>query len=386
MTRLSTLVLLASTALFATPSLASAQFVRPYGTPYGYGLTAGVPRIVPSTNPFYYVPHYSYGRTYAASAFGLTVTYSRYASGTGFPSVSADAGPIAFPQVTTYGAGGSVMSAGTGLAADYVLRARRNLERAQREAAAPGVSASRAGVGRYEKPPAAPEPPPGPPEFALPDAIRGAVASADPERINSGEALNALLKEISSLEAKELRGPSAYISPLQVDDVRFGGSPAADLFTLTRLGASRMIPPAFDGADLAGPRVELARDFEAVAKVVRKGKSPDPREVKKLEESFEEFRSAARSALNSLAEPDAAAARRFIEQMAGAVKALNAGSAGGLVEPKWAAEGLTVSDLTRHMARYKLEFGPAPKGADQSYTALHRNLATYLFVLKQTQK
>ena len=58
----------------------------------------------------------------------------------------------------------------------------------------------------------------------------------------------------------------------------------------------------------------------------------------------------------------------------------------GLIDPKWAAEGLTVADLVKHMARRKLLFGPAPSGDEEAYMTMHRNLVTYLFVLTQPKK
>jgi hypothetical protein len=38
------------------------------------------------------------------------------------------------------------------------------------------------------------------------------------------------------------------------------------------------------------------------------------------------------------------------------------------------------------MTRHKLLFGPVASGSEEAYLTMHRNLATYLFVLSQTKK
>jgi hypothetical protein len=80
---------------------------------------------------------------------------------------------------------------------------------------------------------------------------------------------------------------------------------------------------------------------------------------------------------------DAIATRRFLNQLANAIRAMKSGLANGLIDSKWAAEGVVVADLTKHMAKHKLMFGPAPAGSDKTYATLHQLLAMYLFVLQQ---
>ena len=42
--------------------------------------------------------------------------------------------------------------------------------------------------------------------------------------------------------------------------------------------------------------------------------------------------------------------------------------------------------IVKHMAKYRIQFGPAPDGNEPSYLVLHRGLSTYLFVLSQPKK
>ena len=63
------------------------------------------------------------------------------------------------------------------------------------------------------------------------------------------------------------------------------------------------------------------------------------------------------------------------------LKVLKDGGAKDVLNPTWATEGLTGSDLVKHMVKHKLEFAPAPPGAGESYETLNKQLSTYLFVL-----
>ena len=133
-------------------------------------------------------------------------------------------------------------------------------------------------------------------------------------------------------------------------------------------------------------RNDLEKDFAAVAVAVQDGKAPDPAKVAKLDATFQKLQNAAGEVVKDFPFDEATAARRFLNRMASAIKALKTGAAAGLINPKWAGEGLTVGDLVKHMTRHELLFGPAPRGRDEVYSTMHRNLVTYLFVLTQAKK
>jgi hypothetical protein len=255
--------------------------------------------------------------------------------------------------------------------------------RAQRDAGQPPARSEIAGQWGYEKG----APPSGSGGGGpFPDPLQAAVVAPEPDKIVSGDALNDILREVMRVEAKGAKGPSAFIPPLLLEDIRFAGAPAADLLNLVRLGDHLRFPPGLDAVPLTEPRLALDRDFAAVAAVVQTGKSPEAAKVAKLGDSFQKFQDPAAVAIKELPFEEAAAARRFLNRVANAIKALKGGAATGLIDPKWSGEGLTVADLVRHMTKHKLLFGPAPRGRDEAYATMHRNLVTYLFVLNQSKK
>jgi hypothetical protein len=335
--------------------------------------------LTPIPNPFAYIPPLglripgSGGLVINARQIAVSnMIANYYASGSMAPGLY---GPYA-----QYGQNGSYMTGGTLVRPDLVLSAQRELMKAQREASLPGARDQIYGQANYEKG-AAVHPVTGPS-----DSLRKALAASNTAEVASGDALNEVLKEIIRVEAKGASGPSAYIPSMLFDEIRFAGSPAADLLNFARVAGSLPFPAAFEDPALVGLREELERDFTAAAVAVQAGKSPDGAKLARLELHFQRLQEAAGPVIKNLPFEEATAARRFLNRMAGAIKAMKGNTAVGLINPKWAAEGLTVADLTRHMARHKLLFGPAPVGNEESYMTLHRNLVTYLFVLTQPKK
>jgi len=383
MTRLLVLLLLGGAGVLATPAVSSAQFGFRYGGGYNYGF--GAPVFGPS-NPFFGLPHfnYQYGQQYNfnTSLGSFSIGTRSYYSGIAPPVFLSGYNPY-IPSVPIYQQGGSYMTGGAQVRPDLVQAAERAMVKAQREASVPDVRGQISDQNNYEKgitaaSDAVIQPPP-------PD-LRKALEAASPAEVVSGAALNELLKEIVRVEAKGAKGPAAYIPPLQMDDMRFAGPPAADLLNYARRAGNLPFPVAFDNPVLAALRPELERDFTAAAVAVQAGKAPEMAKVTKLEATFQRVQDAAGSVVKNLPFEDAAAARRFLNRMANAIKAMKGTTANGLIDPKWAAEGLTVADLVRHMTRHKLTFASSPRGSEEAYMAMHRNFGTYLFVLNAPKK
>lgn len=376
MTRLTILVVLGGAGLLFTPAAASAQFVG-FGLPHRPGFGGfGAPTIVPSMNPFFYVPRY-----YATSGISIPTMYGgnltfRSAYGGIYPPYAYNM-PYQF-----YGQSGSYMTGSPNTRNDYVLAAQRNMAKAQRDATANATRTEISGLGNYEK--GLPPPDLGP--TLAEEAFRAPLAPADLTKVSSGEALNVLLKQIIALEAKGAKGPAPYIPPMLMDDMRFGGTPAGDLLDLVRQAGTLKLPEALEDVALALPRAALEKDFATAAASVLDGKSPEPAKIAKLEITFQQFQDAAAPIIKELPFEDATAARRFINRMTNAIRGMKNGAANGLYDPRWSSEGLTVADLTKQMAKYKLLFRRAPGGSEEAYTTMHQNLANYLFVLSQAKK
>lgn len=368
MSRITAVFVLGGLSLFLTPLTASAQFPRPFGIPGAPAFQVPFAPPIVAPLPVYSVLPYTVTR-----AFPNYVLFRQqfpYASGGGF----SQSAPYLYSQSSVGATATATLTMGGASGRENaLLMEQHNLEQAQRAAT---QAASIAPAGTIRNAAAGGVLDSGAPAGGLNPAL----APADAKAIASGVALNKLLKEIVLAESKGAKGPSPYVPPLLIKDVRFAGSPSADLLNLARQDA--LAPPsAFDAPALAASRAELLKEFATVAEAMRSGKAIEPASVGQLNATFLKFEEASAPVLKGAPAADAQAAQEFLTTFAGALKVLKDGGAKDVLNPTWATEGLTGSDLVKHMVKHKLEFAPAPAGAGESYETLNKQLSTYLFVL-----
>jgi hypothetical protein len=218
-----------------------------------------------------------------------------------------------------------------------------------------------------------------------PEALQKALAATEEADVASGEALNHIVVAVVAAESRGAKGVSAHLPPNLLSEVRFTGGPTADAVNLLRSAGRLPFPASFDTPALNETRDTLERDFAAVATPLLAGKPAGTAQVNRLNATVRAAQDRLTVVLRDLSFEDATAARRFLNQVESAAKVLGGPNAPGLVNPKWSAAGANVAELVRFMTRNKLLFGPAPKGGEEAYLALHQGLAAYLFALNQTQ-
>ncbi len=218
------------------------------------------------------------------------------------------------------------------------------------------------------------------------EELQKALAIKDESEVASGAALNRILVAILVAEGKGAKGVAAFLPPQLLEDVRFSGGPSADLLNLVRQSGKVPFPANFPGPTLEEQQAAVEADFAAAVAPLRIGKPVEAAKVTKLAASLKKLEAAAPPVIRNLSFEDAIAARKFLNQFDSAMGALKGSNLGGLVNPKWSTDGTSVSDLIKHMTKFKLMFAPVPKGNESSYFSLHKALATYLFVLSQAKK
>jgi len=218
-----------------------------------------------------------------------------------------------------------------------------------------------------------------------PEAVARALATTDEREIATGEPLNDLLIAASVAEKKAGKVESAFLPPDLLADLVFTG-PKADAVNLLRRGGRLDFPAGFDAPVLADARAVLEREFTAVASPVLLGKAAEPARAVKLEAAVAEARKALGPLVREMSFEDAAAARRFLNQLDAAARTFKAPGTAGLIDPAWRVEGTNAAGLVKHLTRHNLLFAPAVPGTEDRYAAAHRGLATYLFGLAEAQK
>jgi hypothetical protein len=368
------IVSIACLAFSFSPGTASAQFrgvfmgpsplyIYPTGNGYAAGLNLGISSPTP------------YGQMSFSYIAPINLNYSY--SGGYSPGYSSGSGYLTGGSYSAYDTYGLQMDIAN--AQNAGARARRNQDEARDLIDAQwayeklGVTGKVALTGAQEQA----------------EELQKALLVKDEAEIASGAALNRILIAIVVAEGKGAKGIAAFLPPRLLDDLRFKGfkgEASADLLNMVRQTGKIPFPNNFPGDSLAALQAQVEADFASTIAPLQNGKAVDLNKVNKLEASLKKLEAAAPPVIRSLPFDDAIAARRFLNQFDSAIKALKSSNLAGLINPKWATDGISAADLVKHMTKYKLMFAPAPIGGEGSYITLHKAMATYLFVLTQAKK
>jgi len=370
-----------------SPALASAQFYPTIGPP----------------NPLYQHPAYRYQFNLGTS---VPTVYGRTFVGMTAPATRAPqlfspnlySGPTNSYSGGGYSwntGGGGVSSgyiSGGGIRHDAFADAQRELQRAQLEYTAARLRKDPESVKdaifeqwAYEKlgvfslgSLAGPKA-----DMNQPQELAKALAVSDESEVTSGDALNHILVAVIAAEATGAKGPSGFLPPALLDEVRFAGSSAAEAINLLRQAGKLPFPAAFDDPKLKNTRAEIEKDFAAAAAPLRAGKAADAQKLMQIAFTLKAAQEAVTPVIREMPFADATAARRFLNRFEMAVGAMKGNAAQTLVNPAWATEGCSVAELVKHMTKHKLLFAAATPTGGPAYLTLHKGLATYFFALTQ---
>jgi len=218
-----------------------------------------------------------------------------------------------------------------------------------------------------------------------PIELRKALAPESQADTASGEAINTILVASLALERSGAKAAGVSLPPELLAQIRFGGSPAGEALNLLRFPQQLPFPSLFNQDRMRLLKEEIERDFALVAESTSTSKAVDQNRVARLVDVVQRTRDRVAPVARDLPFEDATAARRFLNDLDGVAKVLREGGNAGLVNSRWASEGTTVPDLVKHMVKYRLLFGPAPRDGAEAYAALHRGLAAYHAALNQPQ-
>lgn len=206
---------------------------------------------------------------------------------------------------------------------------------------------------------------------------------ANPADITAGKALNDLLGVIEPLQAKPGKlVDSPLLGPELLAKVTFSGSSQADALNFLRAGRLH-VPLPLRARELATWRGELEAAFQAVLLRAGEGKPLSPLVADRLLAAVQQGRELAAPIVRGLPYPQATEVMRFLNNLALTAGVLRDPASAGLYSSNWATLGLTVGELTTHMAKHGLQFAPSDA---EAYSTLHRGLVGYYLALAQVRK
>jgi hypothetical protein len=218
-----------------------------------------------------------------------------------------------------------------------------------------------------------------------PPELQKALSITDEGDIVSGEPLNHILVASVALEKKGAKAAGVALPPDLLSEVNFGGSASAEALNTLRHAGKLQFTSLFESDKMRVVRDDLEKALSAVAVTASTGKPVNQVTLARLTDEVQRARDKVSLVSRDKPFEEALAARRFLNDLDNVAKVLKDNSMAGLLDARWATEGSTVPDLIRHMAKYKVLFGPAPRDGSgaEAYVAMHKGLAAYHAVLSQ---
>jgi hypothetical protein len=201
--------------------------------------------------------------------------------------------------------------------------------------------------------------------------------------IVSARALNVLLDHLQKLQADGATGPDV---PLDADVVAHLNvtSGRGGHVGLLKDGARLHWPLVLAGDPVRSERNELNSLLaEAVQHIV--SRPLDANAAAELGRASDRLREYLADEARNLPAGQYLDAKRFLDDLGEALKALQQPDAADFLSRKYAARGKTVLELVQSLTKQGLHFAPATGGDDPAYLAVHRALVLYLDAVQNTQ-
>ncbi len=215
-------------------------------------------------------------------------------------------------------------------------------------------------------------------------AIDAALVNPPEEAILSGEVLGRLSTLIAELEGKGKKAESGLCPPELMLKVVFDGGAAADAANQFRT-SELAFPTALTGRDSSDLRTGLELAYRPVVSAAHAGKKVMPSDADKLLAEVAKARETVAPRVQDWSVDDARAVSRFFTRLEAAAKYMKDATAAGVAGVKWSQFGAPVADLSKHLTKYKLRFGPPAAGDEDAYHSLHRGLLAYYAGLLQAK-
>jgi hypothetical protein len=203
-----------------------------------------------------------------------------------------------------------------------------------------------------------------------------------PTEIWSGEALNAVLKDVQNAISKGVSAP-----PVPLDGATLARINLTDGTNYNGVGMLKDLT-RFNWP-LVCRKEAFAQDRQQIEEMSRKAvdqvmsNNLDPDLLDKLNEAVATMKNDVDTAAPNMTPTQYIQASRYLGEVKQSLKVLQDPNVANYFNKKWTAQGNTVGDLVQNMTGQGLKFAPAAPGEEASYTALHSAMVTYIDRLRQ---
>jgi hypothetical protein len=211
-------------------------------------------------------------------------------------------------------------------------------------------------------------------KFALTRALNNPTL---PE-ILSGDAPNAIIKNIEKLSRDGVVGPTIAVDEELLKDINVAGTPRGNIGLLKR-GGKLSWPAPLQGAPFEEPRKRIDQLAPDAVKQVEFTGKVDAGTIQQLQRDAAAMQE--RVNARELTPTQWVEARRYLDQLHDALTALQQPDVQNYFNGKWTARGKNVAELVKNLGGLKIN--AATVGDEVAYRMLQQRLAAYNAALEQ---
>lgn len=195
--------------------------------------------------------------------------------------------------------------------------------------------------------------------------------------ILSGQALNDLFTQVAAEQAKGIKGPKVDLDETLLKNVNLKGASVPGNVGLLKDDGKLTWPASLRGPEFDQPRKSLSELIPPAVRQIRYNKAVPAGTIKDMRAEMDRLNDILNRNVPDLPPSQYIEARRYLNGLNDAIKALDDPNAVNYFNGNWSAQAHNVAELVELMRTKGLQFAPAAAGDEPAYSMLYRALAAF---------
>jgi hypothetical protein len=195
--------------------------------------------------------------------------------------------------------------------------------------------------------------------------------------ILSARALNDLFRHLSKQQGKGERGPNVPLDQDLLKGVNLTGQDTRANVGLLKDDGKLQWPLSLEGSEFADGRERMSKLIADAVNVVKFNNPVEPGRLKDMRAELGRLNAALLNDINEMSPSQYIEAKRYLNLLEDAVRALEDPKVSNYFNQNWSAKGKNVAELVKYMSERGLRFAPAVPGDADSYRALYHALQAF---------
>jgi hypothetical protein len=187
----------------------------------------------------------------------------------------------------------------------------------------------------------------------------------------SAKALNDLFLYLASQQAKGVRGPNISLDEDMLKRINLTSGVGGSIGIL-KDGGKLQWPLPLQNKEFDESRKRMDGYTVELVKGLKFNNAPDVATLKDMQADLKRLNDSLTKNVGDLSPTQFIEAKRYLNHLEDAIKALQDPNVGNFFTQKWSAKGKTVAELIKHMSDQGLRFAPAAPGDEPSYRGLYQ--------------